>query len=1590
MSGRSIYVVAGLAMLLATMTFGSVNAQSSVEQNSNVVGRTMPGYYRGIPAMQDNEASCAINPILPRNIVCAWNASGGSDDAIGDTWLRFSESLDGGRTFFNRYLNGSNLNPATSVNQQFGADPVMMCWPGGCGTVMLASTRGEAGGVGGGIYIQWMIDLNTEAGFRKALKVNLDQVFNTTGNRFADKPHAIFMLDEDEPGTVDVTFDVEMPDGSTQSLTRSWPKGRIIVVFALFNSSKNDIEILSTYTDDYTNWSNPKQVAVTSGRDQGVSLAAIGDTVFYGFRRFANSGDTDDIMGVVSNDRGQRVGKPFVVAQDVCVYDAPTLPAVENSSLAAARSNDFPWVSQDGSQFIMVYSERRNAANGCSHALSELSDTRIKAVVGSMNGKNWSAPYTIDTYPNHAFQFMPVVDCSLGVCQVAWWDSRRDSARVRDYLMAQGNAFSDAALAYFEQVPYLADFHFPFSPESNQGYQFRRTADMFTKKVRLLDNRGLDTDDPAVQASRYRLGLYPVAPGVVELVEREFNPFNVKAYKTNTVPFMSDYSSMTSVKHRYVFDPENLSTPPYWESNAGPTTGALSQVDDPLFWLAWTDARNMRGQIYTYAIDGSPPYARTPEPEAPIPDSMGDVQDAVGEPLDADETLSAESVEDFNPTPDVCTPVTNPPGAGDRFLALNNRVKDSDIYGALIENRSTAWALNPSKTLGLIQRTYVVVAENESDAGKVFRFQIMNQPVGYEDTPKTARASWKQLPYNLDDPDFQTVLPTEETFEAVGPRSSASVALFLVSDESVNPVVVSIYDVTGGGSGTLVNSVIVNGAIEAGPLLNADGTPNVTEIHNPFVYAPDVNNPDHYNPGHYTFDQANPDQFNPDQYNPDQFNPDLFNPDQFNPDQFNPDQFNPDQFNPDQYNPDQFNPDQFNPDLFNPDQFNPDQFNPDQFNPDQFNLNLSDSDDLHNPEIPDPDLTNVVRDAGGLVSKVDVNFGLQNVGNTLTPYTVDFAISDPEVLELIASGAIATQIIAWQNKQIDDVQFCTPRIATENRVIAAENSPDLTQLTVPSILDNRLGALTYFVAPDDILQNTIRFIGPIELIRFVEGRLRNDIISYVFTAQTANTGTDELFDVEQVIRDRTPPVFNISSGATTIEANTAGGAALPANYVTASKNGVDIPVACTPSLPTVIPLNIRNGDIGTALRCTATDTVNDVTGELNQTISVFDTEPPIIDPTSMPLNIVTEADSPDGTIVTYELPNATDVFGVDPAVDVTCELASGSLFPFQAPGPETTVSCWATDESGNESDRNDPETQFTVTLEDTSAPVIDPIDEFDPPAPPPPYELSAFESSFLLTWGPFGVNDADATPTVTCEPGTAVAGVMPPLYKFYHRFTPGITPVVCTATDDNGFFATATFSVEIFDITAPVIELIGPAEVTLDMGSGPYEDPGATAIDNGDPNVEVIIDIDSSDVDTNVAGTYTVTITATDPYGNSSTATRTVIVEFTYGMTGIIPAKTNVKMGSSNPLYWAWLDANGSPVDTSGDTQMLRIENCDTGAIVERPASDTGSSDFRLKEDNWWQFNWDADVPEGADYCAYVTNSRTPQQEMGSPRIRVR
>lgn len=78
----------------------------------------------------------------------------------------------------------------------------------------------------------------------------------------------------------------------------------------------------------------------------------------------------------------------------------------------------------------------------------------------------------------------------------------------------------------------------------------------------------------------------------------------------------------------------------------------------------------------------------------------------------------------------------------------------------------------------------------------------------------------------------------------------------------------------------------------------------------------------------------------------------------------------------------------------------------------------------------------------------------------------------------------------------------------------------------------------------------------------------------------------------------------------------------------------------------------------------------------------------------------------------------------------------------------------------------------------------------------------------------------------------------------------------------------------VFDTTPPVITLIGDAEITLNVGDV-YVEQGVTVTDNLGENIAPVI---TGSVDTNTAGTYTLTYTAKDSNNNTSTVGRIIQV----------------------------------------------------------------------------------------------------------------
>jgi hypothetical protein len=82
--------------------------------------------------------------------------------------------------------------------------------------------------------------------------------------------------------------------------------------------------------------------------------------------------------------------------------------------------------------------------------------------------------------------------------------------------------------------------------------------------------------------------------------------------------------------------------------------------------------------------------------------------------------------------------------------------------------------------------------------------------------------------------------------------------------------------------------------------------------------------------------------------------------------------------------------------------------------------------------------------------------------------------------------------------------------------------------------------------------------------------------------------------------------------------------------------------------------------------CTARDAANNTSAPCTFTVTVNDTQAPVI---TCPGNITVTANTPTGAVVTYTTPTVTDNCSV--AGTVTCSPASGSVFP----NGTTTVTC---------------------------------------------------------------------------------------------------------------------------------------------------------------------------------------------------------------------------------------------------------------------------------------------------------------------------
>jgi hypothetical protein len=321
-----------------------------------------------------------------------------------------------------------------------------------------------------------------------------------------------------------------------------------------------------------------------------------------------------------------------------------------------------------------------------------------------------------------------------------------------------------------------------------------------------------------------------------------------------------------------------------------------------------------------------------------------------------------------------------------------------------------------------------------------------------------------------------------------------------------------------------------------------------------------------------------------------------------------------------------------------------------------------------------------------------------------------------------------------------------------------------------------------------------------------------------------------------VIADTTGPVIVGTPADIVAEATGAAGATVTYTPPTATDNvDASVSVSCTPASGSVFPLGT------TTVTCTATDAAGN-SSSVTFTVTVEDTTPPAIGSVT---NLGLEATGATGAIVTYTAPTATDT--VAGSVPVTCTPASGSTFPLGT----TTVTCSATDGT------NSASKTFDVTIKDTTAPALVMPSAVTVEATSPSGAVATFSGS---------ANDlVNGSLPLTCTPPSG------------STFALGGNTVTCTAVDAAGNSASDTFTVTVVDTTPPALTVTAPAatEATSAVGAavsfGPFS--ASDAVSGSIP-----ASCSPASGTTFALGDTTVTCSAADAAGNSSSASFTVTV----------------------------------------------------------------------------------------------------------------
>lgn len=440
------------------------------------------------------------------------------------------------------------------------------------------------------------------------------------------------------------------------------------------------------------------------------------------------------------------------------------------------------------------------------------------------------------------------------------------------------------------------------------------------------------------------------------------------------------------------------------------------------------------------------------------------------------------------------------------------------------------------------------------------------------------------------------------------------------------------------------------------------------------------------------------------------------------------------------------------------------------------------------------------------------------------------------------------------------------------------------------------------------------------------------------TDDSDNTATGS-FDV--TVDDTTPPAFG-ALPAPTEEAAGPAGAVVSYGPVTAT-DIVDgtVSASCLPPSGNTFALG------STTVTCSATDARNN-TATATFHVVVADTTAPEL---TLPADKVVEATGPNGAAVTF--PAATAEDAVDLSVDVSCDAASGDIFPLGT----TQVLCTATDDSGNVN-----QGQFAIQVRDTTGPSVTVT-----PAGNQTLEATG-PTGAAATYSASATDLVDGTVPVTCTPTSG------------STFAIATTGVTCTATDAAGNPGSATFDVTVQDTTPP--NLTVPADITVDP-TGPAGAAVTYAVSATDlVDGSLTPGCSQASGSTFAIGTTTVGCTVTDVHGNTASKTFKVTVKpltlkgfyQPVDMSTSSTVYNTVKAGSTVPfkfeVFAGTTELTATSVVSSFTTTTVACSSGAEDAIEE--ITSTGGTSLRY-DTTGGQYIQNWQTPKSAGACFKVT-----------------